>query len=116
MIETIRQGLQEDGLFRLDQQAVSMAVHGQHPYRQERCARPSRVENFRAADKWTRVREVELEDPTALIRPKHGRPSLASLIRWYIDEFKSVANWGVPNNRTWHFSSTTRLARATLSH
>ena len=46
-----------------------------------------------AAEKWARAREVELEDPTAIIRVKHGRPSLASLIRWYIDEFEPVANW-----------------------
>jgi integrase len=46
-----------------------------------------------AAENWARAREVELEEPTAMIRAKHGRPSLASLIRWYIDEFKPVANW-----------------------
>ena len=46
-----------------------------------------------AAEKWARAREVELEVPAAMNLAKHGRPSLASLIRWYIDEFKPVANW-----------------------
>jgi integrase len=46
-----------------------------------------------AAEKWSKSREVELEYPTALVQAQHGAPSLASLIRWYIDEFKPIANW-----------------------
>jgi integrase len=46
-----------------------------------------------AAEKWARAREVELEDPTALVRAKDGDISLASLIRWYIDSFQSVSKW-----------------------
>lgn len=46
-----------------------------------------------AAEKWARAREVELEDPTALLRAQEGDITLASLIRWYIDSFQNVSNW-----------------------
>src|ERR1700722_1882196 len=46
-----------------------------------------------AAEKWARAREVALEDPTALIRVTHGAPSLAELIRWYIDAFETISKW-----------------------
>ena len=46
-----------------------------------------------AAEKWARAREVALEDPTALIRVQHGAPSLAELIRWYIDAFEMISKW-----------------------
>jgi integrase len=46
-----------------------------------------------AAEKWAKSREVALENPTALVKARDGAPSLASLIRWYIDEFKPIANW-----------------------
>ena len=46
-----------------------------------------------AAEKWARAREVALEDPKALIRVTHGAPSLAELIRWYIDMFETISKW-----------------------
>lgn len=46
-----------------------------------------------AAEKWARAREVELEDPTALVRAQDGNVTLASLIRWYIDSFQSLSKW-----------------------
>ncbi|MHB8813617.1 MAG: tyrosine-type recombinase/integrase [Steroidobacteraceae bacterium] len=46
-----------------------------------------------AAEKWAKSREVALEDPTALIRAGHGAPSLAELIRWYIDSFEKISKW-----------------------
>jgi integrase len=36
---------------------------------------------------------VELEDPSALIVAQHGEASLASLIRWYIDDFHKLSRW-----------------------
>jgi integrase len=46
-----------------------------------------------AALSWAKHREVALEDPGALTRVQHGAPSLAELIRWYIDNFESVSTW-----------------------
>lgn len=46
-----------------------------------------------AAEKWAKSREVALEDPAALIRAGHGAPSLAELIRWYIDSFEKISKW-----------------------
>lgn len=46
-----------------------------------------------AAEKWARAREVELEDPSALVRARDGDVTLASLIRWYIDNFQHVSKW-----------------------
>ena len=41
-----------------------------------------------AALSWAKHREVALEDPSALARLNHGTPTLAELIRWYIDNFQ----------------------------
>lgn len=46
-----------------------------------------------AAVSWARHREVSLEDPTALAREQQGAPTLAELIRWYIDSFETVSKW-----------------------
>ena len=46
-----------------------------------------------AAVTWARHREVTLEDPTALIRAKDDTPTLATLIRWYIDTFEEISKW-----------------------
>jgi hypothetical protein len=46
-----------------------------------------------AALTWAKHREVALEDPSALIRVQQGAPTLAALIRWYIDNFESVSKW-----------------------
>jgi integrase len=46
-----------------------------------------------AALTWARHREVALEDPSALVRVQQGAPTLAELIRWYIDNFENVSKW-----------------------
>ncbi len=46
-----------------------------------------------AAASWAKHREVALEDPMALVRVKHGTPTLAELIRWYIDTFETISKW-----------------------
>ena len=44
-----------------------------------------------AAVTWAKHREVVLEDPSALTRVQHGAPTLAELIRWYIDTFETIS-------------------------
>ena len=46
-----------------------------------------------AAVTWAKHREVALEDPSSLIRVQHGAPTLAALIRWYIDTFETISKW-----------------------
>jgi integrase len=46
-----------------------------------------------AAVSWAKHREVALEDPSALTRVQQGAPTLAELIRWYIDNFETVSKW-----------------------
>jgi len=46
-----------------------------------------------AAVTWARHREVVLEDPSALTRVQHGAPTLAELIRWYIESCEKVSKW-----------------------
>jgi integrase len=46
-----------------------------------------------AAVSWAKHREVVLEQPGALTRAQQGAPTLAELIRWYIDTFESVSKW-----------------------
>ncbi|MEX2150284.1 MAG: tyrosine-type recombinase/integrase [Steroidobacteraceae bacterium] len=46
-----------------------------------------------AAQSWARHREVALEEPAALTRQRHGAPTLAELIRWYIDTFETISRW-----------------------
>jgi integrase len=46
-----------------------------------------------AALTWAKHREVALEDPSPLIRVRQGAPTLAALIRWYIDNFEGVSKW-----------------------
>jgi integrase len=46
-----------------------------------------------AALTWAKHREVALEDPSTLIRVRQGAPTLAALIRWYIDNFEGVSKW-----------------------
>jgi hypothetical protein len=46
-----------------------------------------------AAISWAKHREVELENPGALTRMQHGAPTLAELIRWYIDTFETISKW-----------------------
>jgi integrase len=46
-----------------------------------------------AAQSWARHREVALEDPVELTRHKQSTPTLAGLIRWYIDTFETISRW-----------------------
>jgi len=46
-----------------------------------------------AAVTWAKHREVVLEDPSAFARVQHGAPTLAELIRWYIDTFATISKW-----------------------
>lgn len=46
-----------------------------------------------AADKWARAREVELEDPGALMRAQEGELSLAALMGWYMQNFQHISKW-----------------------
>ena len=45
-----------------------------------------------AALSWAKHREVALEDPAALVRVQQGAPTLAELIRWYIDTFETISH------------------------
>jgi hypothetical protein len=46
-----------------------------------------------AALSWAKHREVALEDPSALTRVQHGAPTIADLIRWYIETFETISKW-----------------------
>jgi integrase len=46
-----------------------------------------------AAVVWAKRREVELENPAALIRVRQGAPTFGELIRWYIESFETVSKW-----------------------
>jgi integrase len=46
-----------------------------------------------AALSWARHREVALEDPATLVREQQGAPTLAGLIRWYIEAFETISKW-----------------------
>ena len=46
-----------------------------------------------AALTWAKHREVALENPNARAQAQHGTPTLAELIRWYIDTFESISKW-----------------------
>ena len=46
-----------------------------------------------AALTWAKHREVELENPSALVRVQQGAPTLAELIRWDIDTFETISKW-----------------------
>ncbi len=46
-----------------------------------------------AALSWAKHRKVVLEDPSALTRVQHAAPTLAELIRWYIDTFETISKW-----------------------
>jgi integrase len=46
-----------------------------------------------AAVTWAKHREVALDDPAAFVRAQAGAPSLAELIRWYIESFQEISKW-----------------------
>jgi len=46
-----------------------------------------------AALSWARHRQVALEDPATLVREQQGAPTLAGLIRGYIEAFETISKW-----------------------
>jgi integrase len=47
------------------------------------------------AERWAKHREDALNDPVAAVRaPPVGGPTLAALIRWYINSFSTLTPWG----------------------
>jgi hypothetical protein len=46
-----------------------------------------------AALSWAKHREVALENPAELARQRQINPTLAELIRWYIDTFETISRW-----------------------
>ena len=46
-----------------------------------------------AALSWAKHREIALEDPGALTKVQQGAPTVAELVRWYIDNFETVSKW-----------------------
>ena len=46
-----------------------------------------------AALSWAKHREVALEDPAELTRKQLSTPTLAELIRWYIETFETISRW-----------------------
>ncbi len=46
-----------------------------------------------AALSWAKHREVALENPAELVRLRVSTPTLAELIRWYIDTFETISRW-----------------------
>jgi len=46
-----------------------------------------------AALSWAKHREVALENPAELTRMRQSTPTLAELIRWYIDTFETISRW-----------------------
>jgi integrase len=46
-----------------------------------------------AALSWAKHREVALENPAELTRLRASTPTLAELIRWYIDTFQTISRW-----------------------
>jgi hypothetical protein len=61
-----------------------------------------------AALSWAKHREVALEDPSALTRVQQGAPTIAELIRWYIDTFETISKW--QRNKQAHFEFLERHA------
>jgi len=72
------------------------ALHGQVRLRRQGTIlhRESRTLTHRsAALSWAKHREVALEDPAELARLRLSTPTLAELIRWYIDTFETISRW-----------------------
>ena len=70
------------------------------------------LSSYAAAKKWAALREVELEDPTALARATAGSAKLRELIRWYINEFRDVGRWGRTKQTTLEFLERHRIGEA----
>lgn len=64
----------------------------------------------RAALIWARRREVELEDPSKLATAQAKSKRLVELIRWYIDQFHSIAQWQRSKQRALQFLAQHEIA------
>jgi hypothetical protein len=84
---TIRTRKQADGSTRYT--AIVRLRRGKTPVHQEARTFAHRS----AALTWAKHREVVLEDPSALVRVQPGAPTVAEVIRWYIDNFETVSKW-----------------------
>ncbi len=67
---------------------VRLRCHGKVLHRESRT-----FAHRSAALSWAKHREVALEDPAELTRQKQNTPTLAALIRWYIDTFETISRW-----------------------
>lgn len=65
-----------------------------------------------AAVSWAKHREVTLENPSALTRVHQGTPTLAELIRWYIDTFQTISKWQRSKQTHLEFLERHALGRA----
>lgn len=68
-----------------------------------------------AAQSWTRHREVALEDPAEMTRQRQSTPTLAELIRWYIDTFETISRWQRSKQTHLEFLERHALGR-TMAH
>jgi hypothetical protein len=68
-----------------------------------------------AAQSWARHREVALEDPVELTLHKQSTPTLAGLIRWYIDTFETISRWQRSKQTHLEFLERNALGKA-LAH
>jgi integrase len=84
---TIRKREHQDGTFAC-QAVIRIKRNGRIVHRESRM-----FWRYRAAVRWARRREVELEDPAMLAIAQAESRLLAELIRWYIDQFYVIAQW-----------------------
>ncbi len=59
--------------------------------------------SLNAAREWAKRREVELEDPKALLRACAPSTALKDLFRWYIESFRDIGKWGRTKQTTLEF-------------
>lgn len=67
-----------------------------------------------AALSWAKHREVELEDPAALVRAQDGAQRLAHVIRWYIDTFQSISRWQRSKQTHLEFLERHRIGKSNI--
>jgi integrase len=84
---TIRKREHHDGTVAC-QAVIRIKIKGLIVYRESKM-----FWRYRAALSWARRREVELEDPSKLATALAESRLLAQLIRWYIDQFHTIAQW-----------------------
>jgi integrase len=68
-----------------------------------------------AAQSWAKHREVALENPAELTRLRQSTPTLAELIRWYIDTFETISRWQRSKQTHLEFLERHALGR-TMAH